>query len=105
MGPVETSHSEECPAERTLASTLEGLGIRDDTLGASVGVVDGVGDAVAAGVAGVHGSRVVFGIGELRFVVVRGFVGGVIRVLTVLWMSREFLPIVVYELVEFVLSR
>lgn len=106
VGAIETSDAEKGSAEGALASTLKGLGIGDDTLGASVGVVDGVGDAIAAGVAGVHGRGSVFGVGELGFVVVRGFVRGVNRVVvTVLRMRRELLPVDVYELVELVLSR
>lgn len=106
VGAIETSDAEKGSAKGALASTLKGLGIGDDTLGASVGVEHGVGDAITAGVAGVHGRGSVFGVGELGFVVVRGCVRGVNRVVvTVLRMRREFLPVVVYELVELVLSR
>lgn len=75
---VETGDTEQGAAEGLLPSTLEGLGVGDDALGARVGLEDGVGNVVVACAGGDH----VAGL----FVAV--LVGGVVRGVPV-WVARR----------------
>lgn len=110
---VKTGGVEQGSAEGLLAGPLEGLGVGNDTLGACVGVEDGVGDLVV-GTRGNHVVRVlvlVFGVEDAALAQVAGF-GGVgevwagraVVLLVIFGVGGELVAVVVHQLIEFVLG-
>lgn len=91
-------------AERLFAGSFKGLGIGNDTLGASIGIKDGVRNLVGS-VAGPHVVVVILGVGGEVLVVFFCFVVGRSGRITVFRVRGCFLLAVLEDLVEFFLGR